>query len=88
VSQVCWRLVLDYVLQSRQLPHWMNVVVGWIGEGTLAIRSCVLVAVAAIAVAANITFVVVEKYQRDESGIERNTTGTGRRLAFCALVFL
>jgi subfamily B ATP-binding cassette protein MsbA len=45
------KLVLDYVLQSRQLPGWMIAVVGWIGEGKLAILSFALVAVAAIAVA-------------------------------------
>jgi ATP-binding cassette subfamily B protein len=45
------KIVLDYVLQSRQLPGWMIVVVGLIGEGKLAILSFALVAVAAIAVA-------------------------------------
>src|SRR5437667_349172 len=45
------KIVLDYVLQSRQLPNWMIAVVGWIGEGKLAILSFALAAVAAIAIA-------------------------------------
>src|ERR1700674_4836976 len=45
------KIVLDYVVQSRQLPGWMIVVVGWIGEGKLAILSFALAAVAAIAIA-------------------------------------
>src|SRR5579862_2991262 len=45
------KIVLDYVLQSRQLPGWMIMVVGWIGEGKLAILSFALAAVAGIAVA-------------------------------------
>src|SRR5256714_14575558 len=45
------KIVLDYVLQSRQLPGWMIIVVGWSGEGKLAILSFALAAVAAIAIA-------------------------------------
>ena len=44
------KIVLDYVLQSRQLPGWIIVVIGWIGEGKLAILSFALLAVAAIPV--------------------------------------
>src|SRR5437764_7935126 len=45
------KIVFDYVLQSRQLPGWMIMVVGWIGEGKLAVLSFALAAVAAIAIA-------------------------------------
>jgi subfamily B ATP-binding cassette protein MsbA len=45
------KIVLDYVLQSRQLPGWMIIVVSWIGEGKLAILTFALAAVAAIAIA-------------------------------------
>jgi ATP-binding cassette, subfamily B, bacterial len=45
------KIVLDYVLQSRPLPGWMSGLVGWIGEGKLAILSFALAAVAAIAIA-------------------------------------
>src|SRR5881296_485504 len=45
------KIVLDYVLQSRQLPGWMLIVTGWIGEGKLAVLSFALAAVAAIAIA-------------------------------------
>jgi ATP-binding cassette, subfamily B, bacterial len=55
------KIVLDYVLQSRPLPGWMVVVVGWIGEGKLAILSFALVAVAAIAVSGAVSS-YLEKY--------------------------
>src|SRR5437868_9070647 len=45
------KIVLDYVLQSRQLPVWMIEVIGWIGEGKLAVLSFAMLAVAAIAIA-------------------------------------
>ncbi len=45
------KVVLDYLLQSRPLPGWMSVVVGWIGDGKLAILNFAVVAVAIIAVA-------------------------------------
>src|SRR5438876_10436715 len=44
------KIVLDYLLQSRPLPDWMVGVVGWIGDGKLAILNFAVVAVAAIAV--------------------------------------
>jgi hypothetical protein len=44
------KIVLDYLLQSRRLPGWMIVVVGWLGDGKLAILNFAVVAVAAIAV--------------------------------------
>lgn len=45
------KIVLDYVLQSRALPSWMNLPVSWIGHGKLAILNFAVAAVAAIAVA-------------------------------------
>ena len=44
------KIVLDYLLQSKRLPAWMIGVVGWIGDGKLAILNFAVVAVAAIAV--------------------------------------
>jgi subfamily B ATP-binding cassette protein MsbA len=44
------KIVLDYVLQHRQIPSWMIVAVGWIGDGKLAILNFAVAAVAAIAV--------------------------------------
>src|SRR3989440_11821164 len=44
------KIVLDYLLQSRPLPDWMVGVVGWIGDGKLAILNFAVAAVAAIAV--------------------------------------
>src|SRR5437763_5991632 len=44
------KIVLDYLLQSRPLPAWMIVWVGWIGSGKLAILNFAVVAVAAIAI--------------------------------------
>lgn len=45
------KIVLDYLLQARPLPGWMMPVVGWIGDGRLAILNVAVIAVAAIAVA-------------------------------------
>lgn len=45
------KIVFDYVLQSRQMPGWMIVAVGWIGDGKLATLNFAVAAVAAIAVA-------------------------------------
>ena len=44
------KIVLDYLLQSKPLPDWMAVAVGWIGNGKLAILNFAVAAVAAIAV--------------------------------------
>ncbi len=45
------KIVLDYLLQARPLPAWMMPVVGWIGDGKLAVLNVAVVAVAVIAVA-------------------------------------
>ena len=44
------KVVLDYLLQARPLPGWMMPVVGWIGDGKLAVLNFAVVAVAVIAV--------------------------------------
>jgi len=44
------KIVLDYLLQSRPLPGWMAVVVGWMGDDKLAILNFAVASVAAIAV--------------------------------------
>lgn len=44
------KIVLDYVLQQKQIPGWMIVAVGWIGDGKLAILNFAVAAMAAIAV--------------------------------------
>ena len=44
------KIVLDYLLQSRPLPAWMAPVVGWIGNGKLAVLNFAVVAVALIAI--------------------------------------
>jgi subfamily B ATP-binding cassette protein MsbA len=44
------KIVLDYLLQSRPLPEWMTPVVGWIGNGKLAVLNFAVLAAAAIAV--------------------------------------
>jgi ATP-binding cassette, subfamily B, bacterial len=45
------KIVLDYLLQARPLPGWMMPVVGWIGDGKLAVLNVAVIAVAVIAVA-------------------------------------
>ena len=45
------KIVLDYLLQARPLPGWMLPVIGWIGEGKLAVLNVAVIAVAMIAVA-------------------------------------
>jgi subfamily B ATP-binding cassette protein MsbA len=45
------KIVLDYLLQARPLPAWMMPVVGWIGDGKLAVLNVAVLAVAVIAVA-------------------------------------
>jgi ATP-binding cassette, subfamily B, bacterial len=44
------KIVLDYLLQARPLPGWMMPVVGWIGNGKLAVLNIAVLAVAVIAV--------------------------------------
>ncbi len=45
------KIVLDYVLQSRPMPSWMDLPVSWLGQGKLAILNFAVAAVAAIAIA-------------------------------------
>ena len=44
------KIVLDYLLQSKQLPGWMSGVVGWMGPDKLAVLNFAVLAVAVIAV--------------------------------------
>src|SRR6185369_17627846 len=64
------KIVLDYLLQSRPMPGWMVMAVGWIGGGRLAVLNFALAAVASIAVAA-----AASSYLRDYL-----TTNTGQRI--------
>ena len=45
------KIVLDYLLQSKRMPAWLTVAVGWIGNDKLAILNFAVISVAAIAVA-------------------------------------
>jgi ATP-binding cassette, subfamily B, bacterial len=54
------KIVLDYLLQSKQWPDWMVVAVGWIGGGKLAILNFAVIAVAAIAVVGAVSSYVQE----------------------------
>src|SRR4029450_13438054 len=45
------KIVLDYLLQARPLPGWMVPMIGWIGDGKLAVLNVAVIAVAVIAVA-------------------------------------
>src|SRR6187401_993627 len=40
------KIVLDYLLQARPLPGWMLPVIGWIGDGKLAVLNVAVIAVA------------------------------------------
>jgi ATP-binding cassette, subfamily B, bacterial len=44
------KIVLDYLLQSKQPPGWLSVMVGWIGQSKLAVLNFAVVAVAVIAI--------------------------------------
>jgi subfamily B ATP-binding cassette protein MsbA len=44
------KIVLDYLLQGKHLPHWAMVTVGWIGNDKLAVLNFAVAAVAVIAV--------------------------------------
>jgi ATP-binding cassette, subfamily B, bacterial len=55
------KIVIDYVLQSKRLPDWMRVMVGWIGQNKLAVLNFALVAVALIAIAGALGS-LLEKY--------------------------
>src|SRR3989304_2772006 len=44
------KIVLDYLLQSKPPPSWLNAMVGWIGQDKLAVLNFAVLAVAVIAV--------------------------------------
>src|SRR5438874_8088964 len=45
------KIVIDYLLQGKQLPAWMMSTVGWIGNDKLAVLNFAVVAVGVIAAA-------------------------------------
>ena len=55
------KIVLDYLLQSKQPPGWMSVMVGWIGQNKLAVLNFAVVAVAVIAIVGALSS-LLEKY--------------------------
>lgn len=61
------KIVLDYLLQSRKLPGWMAIVVGWIGSDRLAILNFAVIAVAAIAIVGAISS-YLENYLTTRAG--------------------
>ena len=44
------KIVLDYLLQSKEQPGWLNGVIGWMGPDKLAVLNFAVLAVAIIAV--------------------------------------
>src|SRR3990172_7786524 len=55
------KIVLDYLLQSKPLPSWLNAMVGWIGQDKLAVLNFAVLMVAVIAVVGAISS-YLEKY--------------------------
>ena len=55
------KIVLDYLLQSKPPPGWMSSMVGWIGQGKLAVLNFAVAAVAVIAIVGALSS-LVEKY--------------------------
>jgi ATP-binding cassette, subfamily B, bacterial len=55
------KIVLDYLLQSKQPPGWMNRIVGWIGQDQLAVLNFAVLAVAVIAIVGALSS-YLEKY--------------------------
>lgn len=55
------KIVLDYLLQSKQPPGWMSVMIGWIGQNKLAVLNFAVAAVAVIAVVGALSS-LLEKY--------------------------
>jgi ATP-binding cassette subfamily B protein len=55
------KIVLDYLLQSKQPPGWISAMVGWIGQSKLAVLNFAVLAVAAIAIAGALSS-LMEKY--------------------------
>src|SRR5512136_737018 len=44
------KIVLDYLLQSKNPTGWISTLIGWFGEDKLAVLNFVVVAVAGIAI--------------------------------------
>ncbi len=55
------KIVLDYLLQSKQPPGWMSGMIGWIGQDKLAVLNFAVVAVAVIAIVGALSS-LLEKY--------------------------
>jgi ATP-binding cassette, subfamily B, bacterial len=55
------KIVLDYLLQSKQPPGWMTGMIGWIGQNKLAVLNFAVLAVAVIAVVGALSS-LLEKY--------------------------
>ena len=55
------KIVLDYLLQSKNPPGWMSVIIGWVGQDKLAVLNFAVVAVAVIAVVGALSS-LLEKY--------------------------
>lgn len=55
------KIVLDYLIPSKHPPDWMRAIIGWIGQGKLAVLNFAVVAVAAIAIAGALSS-LLEKY--------------------------
>jgi ATP-binding cassette subfamily B protein len=55
------KIVLDYLLQSKPPPSWLNTMIGWIGQDKLAVLNFAVLAVAVIAVVGALSS-YLEKY--------------------------
>jgi len=55
------KIVLDYLLQSKQPPGWMSTMVDWVGQSKLAILNFAVMAVALIAIMGALSS-LLEKY--------------------------
>ena len=55
------KIVLDYLVQSKQPPDWMKAIIGWLGHDKLAVLNFAVAAVAAIAIAGALSS-LLEKY--------------------------
>src|SRR3970040_1472404 len=55
------KIVLDYLLQSKPPPSWLNSMIGWIGQDKLAVLNFAVLAVGVIAVGGALSS-YLEKY--------------------------
>ena len=55
------KIVLDYLLQSKEKPGWLSGVIGWMGPDKLAVLNFAVLAVAVIAVVGALSS-YLEKY--------------------------